>query len=1180
MRLVTITACLILAATAVFAQGNTGSITGTVSDPANAVIAGAPVTARNIGTGALYTGASTLTGNYTLVDLPPGDYEVTVTAPGFKTFIRGPLTLSVRQTMRIDAPMEVGNTTEAITVTDAAPLLITESAEIAYNVDGNRINELPVGNMGSVRNIVRSAALLMPGVQFGEGFFGGVVVNGTPSDGYNLRIDGMDNTYGLGNLLVSQVQPSVEAIEEYAINTSNFAAELGQIGGSVFSVTMKSGTNDYHGSAFDYYANDAFYAAHPYTKQKSAVSNTDWGFTIGGPVSIPKVYNGRDKTFFFFSYETRPQSGTNVNTYATVPTPEYRMGDLSAAITAANSKVLGQDALGRDIIQNQVYDPASTFTNNGQLLRNPFPNNQIPVSRFDPVAANVLSLVPNPTQSGLIQNYNNPYATGSTNYLPSFKIDHNINSSHKLSFFYSYTAQRTQQTTAEGLPSLISAFTKSSWTNKNYRINYDWTVTPTILLHLGVGMQDAVIGQLTNTTPYNATTQLGLQGPFTPSTGSTFPAFSGLTSGAYGGLNTLGSTAFNGNQLTKEQKPTAVANLTWVKGNHTYKFGGELRIDGYPTYNLRDLNGQYAFSAAETALPYLQTTNVGGNSIGFPFASFLLGQVNSGNVSVPAVSKLGQHSLGLYVQDTWKVTRKLTLDYGLRWDYATYQKEQYGRYPTLDPTAPLAAAGGHPGATTYEATCGCHYSSNYPYGWGPRLGAAYQINQKTVLRGGFGIVYNTTARIGIAGRSITSTNPFAASVFGQPAMVLGQGVPLTLAQIQWPNFDPNYYPIGGSVPGNANGNVFDQNAGKPARQYQWSIGLQREIFRDLVVEASYVGNRGIWWPSTAGVNYNANQVPFLGAKGLDLNNPADVSLLTMAVGSPQVVARGFGLPFTGFPANRSLASSLLPYPQYTGGLTPRFAPLGKTWYDSLQVKATKRLSYGLSMTYSFTFGKALDFGNTINDVFNRTANKNLQSTNRKFQNVIAFTYTVPKMNGINSILSYVLADWQVSSVLQYASGFPIPAPSAQNNLNTILFQGNTRANRVPGQPLFLKDLNSGNVDPKADFVLNPAAWTDPAKGQFGTAAAFYSDYTYQRRPMESMNFARNFRITEGVRFQVRMEFTNVFNRAQPANPDASNANLQQARNGAGVPTGGFGRINYTQVGQQPRNGQLVMRLTF
>jgi hypothetical protein len=1183
----------VLGIAAALAQGNRGSITGTVTDPAGAVVAGVAVEGKNLDTGALYDTVTTDTGNYTLAELPPNNYEVTFTSAGFKKYIRGPLEVGARQTLRVDGALEVGTAAESITVTAAATLLVTESAEISYNVTTARLSDLPVGNMGTIRNAVRQAAQLMPGVTFTPGFFGGVKINGTPADGYNLRIDGMDNTYTLGNLLVTQVQPSVEAIEQYSIQTSNFAAELGQAGGAIFNVNMKSGTNQFHGSVYDFWAKDVLYAASPYinpatrAKTKNPVSNYDYGFTVGGPIKIPKVYNGTNKSFFFFSYETRPSTGQNLNTLVTVPTDAYRTGDLSAATALVGNRVLGTDPAGNSIIQNAVYDPASNFPNAaGQVLRTAFLGNQIPVARFDPVSVKVLALVPkaNVPGAGLLNNYNNPFDTATKNYLPSFKLDHNLNSNHKLNFFYSRTWQSQPISTTEGLPTLISNGTLSLWRNTNIRLNYDATLTPTILLHLGAGYQEASIGQVNfpQTNNYNVTTGLGIQGPFTTNlAGSTFPDFNGATSGTTGGLPQLGNTSFNGRTDTRNQRPTGIATLTWVKNNHTYKFGGEVRIEGYPNYNEIRLNGTYSFSGNQTALPYNNSTTFSGNTIGLGYASFLLGLTNETRVSLPTNPHLGNHSFGFYAQDTWKATRKLTLDYGLRWDYATYRTETYGRQATFDPLKPNAGAGGQPGATSWQATCNCQWSNNYPHSWGPRLGAAYQINSKTVLRGGMGLMYNTTPRVGIAGRS-SPENLIPAPAFGLPAITLSTGIPLTQNDIRWPNYDPNFFPLRGVSPGAANGSVFDQNAGRPARQLQFSIGLQREIFRDLVVEASYVGNTGVWWTGNGLVNYNAVQFSTLAARGININNTGDAALLNQRLDTAAVIARGFRVPFSTFPTNQTLFQSLRPFPQFNSGLAAVDAPLNTTWYNSLQAKVTKRFSHGLDANYSFTYQKSMTASN-IQDVFNRPTGRGLDSGDQRLISVISFTYTVPKLSGIHRVLAYALYDWQVGGIMTYASGLPILAPAAQNLLANAIGQG-ANAIRVPGVPLFTQDLNSGNVDPRRGFYLNPAAWAQPAAGQFG-GPQYYGDYRSQRQPTEAMNFGRNFRIGERVTAQARVEFTNIFNRIRPNAPSSVNALTPQvlAASDAGVATG-FGSISWQGPGGAPvggqRNGQMVFRLTF
>jgi hypothetical protein len=566
---------------------------------------------------------------------------------------------------------------------------------------------------------------------------------------------------------------------------------------------------------------------------------------------------------------------------------------------------------------------------------------------------------------------------------------------------------------------------------------------------------------------------------------------------------------------------------------------------------------------------------------------------------VPAVSRLGNQQWGAYAQDSWKVTRKLTLDYGLRYDYSTYQKEEYGRMANFSPTTPNPSAGGLPGAAIYEGSlpgrCNCDFAHNYPWAFGPRLGFAYQITSKTVARGGFGIIYNGTANNNIATRAVTSSNPFSSPAFGEPAMVLGEGIPLTAAQIAWPNFSPGYYPLPGLA---GPPSYVDPNAGRPARQYEWSLGLQREVFRDLVVEAAYVGNRGIWWPAGILANYNANTPERLKALGLDINNPADQTILNAQIGSTAAGRFQNKLPYPGFPPTSTVAQALRPYPQFSSGLTPTWAPIGNTWYDSLQIKATKRLSHGLDFTYAFTFQKSLNLGSEsdggggqVNDVFNRSQNKVLSAMDQKFANVIAANYTLPKWGG-NKILSSVVRDWQIGAILNYASGFPILSPLAQNNLNSLLLRAApgtaiSFANRVPGVPLFTHDLNCGCFDPNTTFVLNPKAWTDPAPGQFGTAAPYYSDYRYRRRPQEALSLGRLFRITERTSLSVRAEFTNAFNRTVlpfgATGLISSNALQNQTRLNNSDPnsktTGGFGWLNTANAGTG-RQGQIVARFRF
>ncbi len=382
-------------------------------------------------------------------------------------------------------------------------------------------------------------------------------------------------------------------------------------------------------------------------------------------------------------------------------------------------------------------------------------------------------------------------------------------------------------------------------------------------------------------------------------------------------------------------------------------------------------------------------------------------------------------------------------------------------------------------------------------------------------------------------------------------------------------------------------NVVDPNAGRPARQVQWSVGIQREIIKDLVVDAAYVGNRGAWWLSSTLVNYNALTPENLLANGLDLNDAASRAILRAPISSTAAGRFQNKLPYAGFPATATVAQSLRPYPQFSSGLTPLWAPVGRTWYDSLQLKVTKRVSHGLDVVYAFTWAKELQMGTesvgttpVINGVQNRYANKTISGFGRPVVSVISANYRLPAW-GPNKFVSQVVRDWAIGATMNYSSGLPILAPASTNNLSTLLFQ-NTFVNRVPGASPFLKDLNCHCIDPTKQLVLNPAAWTNPPDGQFGAGAPYYNDYRYQRRPSESMSLGRVFKFQEGMALTVRMNFQNIFNRTEMQNPTGTNILAPTTTGANSLLTGGFGFINYAggSTFQPPRQGTLEMRFQF
>jgi hypothetical protein len=1194
MRTTRLLACAFAICAIASAQSDRGTITGTVLDPGGAVIPNASLDLRNIETGALYKAGTSATGNYTLAQVPAGEYELTVDVQGFKKYVRKNVRVEVTQTYRVDVALELGSNTESVTVTEAAPLLKTESGELSHTITTQTMNTLPVMGIGAsagasgLRNPY-AVVQLLPGSTYSPDV--AIRLNGAPANTQAMRVEGQDATNGWYSVQ-SQTQGSVDAMQEFAVQTSNYSAELGQAGGGLFNVTMRSGTNQFHGGAYEYFVNEALNAGTPFTNDgngrllRPRQRRNDYGFNLGGPIRIPKLFNGHDKAFFFFNYEHFAETIITNNVSGTVPTPAYRQGDFSAAQTLRN---LGTDGLGRPILENTIYDPDTDFTSGGLRYRNPFPNNMIPQSRLDPVAQKIQNFIPLPTGSGLINNFLPTYRNPKYTLVPSVKADYQLTSKTKLSGFWSLNRQDNPNNSPlppparGGQPRLVNSNT--------YRVNFDETLTPTLLLHFGAGLLDTRIND--HTDRFDPVAQLGLTG-----TNSTlFPVIGAVVGAPASTLfnsqaGGLGYTTGSGNQIhLTYRKPTANVSLTWVHNNHTYKFGGEAMVNGYQMFNETYTMGWFNYSPNETGLPALNGVSLA-STVGFPYASFLLGRVDNGFNAIPATTHMGAHSISWFAQDSWKATRKLTVDYGLRYDFSTYLQDGNGYYAIFSPSTPNPNAGGRLGAIIGEGhgggRCNCAFSSNYPWAFGPRIGMAYQITPKTVLRLGAGVSYYKTDNNNL-GFSAGSQYIFQTASYGDPALIMSQGVPF---KITFPNFDPGQYLFPG-VLGSAPQEQ-DQHAGRPARQIQWSIGVQRELASNFLIEATYVGNRGAWWNAAGLLCTNCIQEQTLQSLGLDVNNADDRKLLSSPISSALAASRGFAAPYPGFPSSSTVAQALRPFPQYGNITNWHWVPIGDTWYESLQVKLTKRLSHGLEFGSAFTWAKQLtlgvedDFGRgggvIVNNAFNRPNQKALSSYDQPVQLAISGSYTTPAFHsGLGfkggKAVSWLARDWTIGTLLRYASGLPIPTPTSTNSLSTYLFQ-NTLFSRVPGVPLFTHDLNCHCFDPNTNFVLNSAAWSNPAPGQWGTAAAYYSDFRYQRRPVENLSLGRIFRIKERTSLQIRAEFTNIFNRTQMNNPSVTNPLATPGINNLGQTTSGFGYINVGSVFTAPRQGQLVARFQF
>jgi len=659
------------------AQSDRGIITGTISDPAGAVVPSAPVTLHNLATGAAYETVSTATGNYTIPSLPVGRYRLTVAVAGFNQYVQDGIEVQVAMTARVDVVLKLGSATESITVSAPAPLLRTENAEQSQTISGDTINQLPLtvgaASLYGARNPLASLTLA-PGTMDIVGTNFTFRVNGSTNTARYL-VDGQDiTTLGMTSAHLSESHPSVEALQEVTLQVSNFAAEFGQVQGGMVNFTSRSGANQLHGGGYDYIMNEALNAGRPFTNDgnghlvRPRMRNNNYGFTLGGPVYLPKIYDGRNRTFFFFNFEQFYNRTTASGAMTTVPTLAYRQGDLSQALTG---RQLGTDILGRPILENQVYDPASDHLVNGQLVRDPFTGNIIPPGRIDPVAAKIQPYFPQPTNGQVINNLAVVDPMASTTTLPSVKADQIIGNKTKASFYWGQWINNVPKSTGDGIPFPISNARSFITHTNTFRLTIDQTITPTLLLHLGGGeiRYHHIDSNPATTSNFDAVAKLGLVGGLATPTG--FPYITG-TGGSQGGFSP--SFGWTNGYRDMDDKPTWVAGLTWIKGNHTLKAGGEWWKDiwSFIRYNT---SGTYNFSPAQTGLPYLQTTTVGGSSIGYGYASFLLGVPNTTSINNQSDPQVRKWSMAGYLQDTWKITRKLTLDYGLRYDRQTGWRE-------------------------------------------------------------------------------------------------------------------------------------------------------------------------------------------------------------------------------------------------------------------------------------------------------------------------------------------------------------------------------------------------------------------------------------------------------------------------------------------------------------------------
>ncbi len=1132
---------LALAPAPASAQQSTGSLSGAVTDQSAGAVPAATVIATHTDTGLKTATVTTDAGLYVFASLPVGVYEVSVEKTGFKKLNRKNIEVRVAQRLPLDVQLEVGNVSDTVEVTAQAPLLDTETSEKGQSVSSQMMNTLPLFT-GGLRN-ASSFVTFMPGV---NGQRGETSISGSGGRGKEILIDGASFTNPESGGVAFQF-PGIEMFQEFKLLTAAYSAEYGRFGGGVETYVSKSGTNDIHGAAFLYarrdiwnansWANNAAGRARPKERLNEA------GFAVGGPVWVPKIYNGRNKTFWFMTYsrDMRPASITTVT--STVPTARMKNGDFSE--------------VGR-----AIYDPATTAGN----VRQQFAGNIIPTNRISAISRKFIAGLPDPNLPGVTNNLAFNNETQRTDTVWSLKLDHAFTPNNRLSYFHTLQNQNDAFTSALPGP-LGQGLGVSGNRPQIFRVNHDWVVRPNFLIHTTVGFsrQQQVWD---NPAQAGFASQVGLKMPTDATPRIGFTAADGLTPWGVqdGKVNDGGQWNWT----------TMVAqNISWLRGKHEYRFGWDIRRLRTFALDAAGTNGQFLFERAQTALPSATGTT------GHSFASFLLGapnQVAFTTLPFPTPQiRYGYHAG--YFQDNWKIKPNLTLNLGMRYDVPVGWHMANFQMSGVDLKLPNPAAGGLPGAMIFAGpgTGRTGTKRFYPTDFsnvGPRLGFAYKAASKTVVRGGFGIYYQTLGNGGCGCNTGFGGLPGTLLADGvNPALLWEAGVPIPQGA-KPPFIDPG---IGVISSGNAVGNldVFGPDYGKAPRVYNWSLNVQHEI-KSFLIDIAYVGNRGRGLNSSLMLNQVDPKYLSLGA------------LLRQRIDAPAVIAAGFTKPYAAFPNTGTLAQALRPFPQYLN-VVDRNSGDGQTWYDSLQIKGERRFG-PWQMMASYVWSKSLGRLHfrqifTQNAAFTQPQNsydlsdtKTLLPFDQPHMVNILNSFDLPFGRGKKFLgsstraVNAAIGGWSLGVINRYASSglVDITAPS---NLNVgTLFTLNKKAN-LTGVGI-RTGINRKTLDPnnpaarwfgctpeaigttgRFQCAANSTPFGNPGEFEFGSSAQFNSAFRQPPVFTENISIVKKFNLTsEGrVRFIYRADIFNLFNRTNfGVNGIIGNAD--------------FGRANAPQIG--------------
>ncbi len=1139
------------------AQVDRGGVVGRITDRSGAVIPKAHIAIASLESGASNEALSDDTGFYAVRNLPAGLYKLTVEMKGFKTADQPRFAVPVAQTIRIDVLLETGEIQETISITSDLALLRSEDSLLATAIEGAVIRNLPLTISGG-RLVESFAYALSPAVE-GNGWSSHIA--GAPAFTKEVLIDGLSATSQIqGNVFESS--PTMESIQAFSIQTGGLSAEYGHAGGGVFNFALAHGTNTFNGGAYYLGRNEALNAntwMNNWQKsqdprnplyQRARDRQLVFGGSAGGPVFLPGLYDGRSRTLIFGAFEHFRQQQTQVGALnRTVPIPEFLDGDFSRLLTTTE---IARDVLGRAIYAGQIFDPLTMRRVGSSWVSDPFPNNRIPLKRMSAVSGRVIDLFRaqyKPMIEGVLTNnsagpqYESPWFHQSQLTL---KVDHTITPALKLTGSLIWTERPRilldqggiwDPLAPEAAGGPLARARKQEVTSRALRLTANWNISPNV-----VGTGSFVYNRYRNpslSAQADGKWQyyLGLQG----STGSgLFPEIS--FGSAVNGIKTTDVGYGSSNYSVAENFVTS-GTVDWIHGSHSIKIGGEFWGQQMNSHaGLDTLN--FGFSSTQTGIPGYSWSN----RTGFGFASFFLGEAESGSKTVPFDLYGRRKYVGIFFQDNYRVRNAWTLNMGLRWEQPQPLREKYGRWASFNPelkNTNLNVAG----ALEFLDSPGDTFEKVRDWKeFGPRIGTAYRFNSRFVARAGYGISFIAP------GMNYWSGVPygFAPGYRGTNLQKATQNLP----RFNWDSGYPDNYQAPSK---DSNSLVYGMVSIDPRSLFsgyvhQYNFGVQFEPGRDTIVEAVFMGNQG---RRLHNGSLRRNQ-----PRRESYENPL-VDPWAWVWDADSASAAGVAYPYAGFSNFAGVA--LQPYPHIaseTGGPV-YFAgtPAGSSGYKALHVSVTRRSSSNMSFQLSYSLSRAVGNAETgfdetwdpsggIQDMYDLSESaRTVVSYDQKhiFKGQISMQLPFGKGRrisaGTNRILNSVISGWNITGIFRYNSGNPLAVYSSVWYPG---WEGAVYANFDPHADLN-GQFDSTRFNPKvqnapANRYFNPTAFSNPGGHQLGNGKRFYAELRGFGYANEDLGLIKNLRIAESSKLQLRAEFLNVFNRHHFADPNTNLGN--------------------------------------